>query len=191
MLMMMRSDDSYSPSTVEGCTAEELLKCITADDYDACIAACSDAVDVGSSCDYIAQARLASSSETSGFKLLLDDKELGSAFTAPKTGDDWKTYKEVEIGHVDITEGKHVLKVLITGSYVNLDKIEFLAAPGCTADIAKGALQPRAKAQNYMVFDLMGVQIGSVKAQSAGEALQQARQNYGKGSNFFVKPVRR
>ena len=148
-------------------------------------------VDVGSSCDYIAQARLASGSETSGFKLLLDDKELGSAFTAPKTGDDWKTYKEVEIGHVDITEGKHVLKVLITGSYVNLDKIEFLAAPGCTADIAKGALQPRAKAQNYMVFDLMGVQIGSVKAQSAGEALQQARQNYGKGSNFFVKPVRR
>jgi hypothetical protein len=42
MLMMMRSDDTYSPSTVEGCTAEELLKCITADDYDACIAECSD-----------------------------------------------------------------------------------------------------------------------------------------------------
>ena len=37
----MRADDSYSPSTVEGCTAEELLKCITADDYDACIAACA------------------------------------------------------------------------------------------------------------------------------------------------------
>jgi hypothetical protein len=42
MLMMMRADDSYSPSTTEGCTAEELLACITADDYDACIAACSE-----------------------------------------------------------------------------------------------------------------------------------------------------
>ena len=42
MLMMMRADDSYSPDTTEGCTAEELLACITADDYDACIAACSD-----------------------------------------------------------------------------------------------------------------------------------------------------
>ena len=39
MLMMMRADDSYTPA--EGCTAEELLKCITADDYDACIAACT------------------------------------------------------------------------------------------------------------------------------------------------------
>ena len=40
MLMMMRSDSSYTPT--EGCTAEELLKCLTADDYDACIATCSN-----------------------------------------------------------------------------------------------------------------------------------------------------
>ncbi|MBO4517104.1 S-layer homology domain-containing protein [bacterium] len=39
MLMMMRADESYTP--VEGCTAEELLACVTADDYDACIAACN------------------------------------------------------------------------------------------------------------------------------------------------------
>ena len=39
MLMMMRADESYTPA--EGCTAEELLKCVTADDYDACIAACN------------------------------------------------------------------------------------------------------------------------------------------------------
>jgi len=35
----MRADESYTP--VEGCTAEELLACVTADDYDACIAACN------------------------------------------------------------------------------------------------------------------------------------------------------
>ena len=40
MLMMMRGDDSYVSTA--GCTAEELLACITATDYDACIAACSD-----------------------------------------------------------------------------------------------------------------------------------------------------
>jgi len=38
--MMMRSDDTYTPT--EGCSAEELLKCLTADDYDACVAACSN-----------------------------------------------------------------------------------------------------------------------------------------------------
>lgn len=40
MLMMMRADDSYAPAV--GCSAEELLTCILADDYEACIAACSD-----------------------------------------------------------------------------------------------------------------------------------------------------
>jgi hypothetical protein len=39
MLMMMRADDAYTPTT--GCSAEELLACILAEDYQACIAACS------------------------------------------------------------------------------------------------------------------------------------------------------
>lgn len=40
MLMMMRADKDYTPA--EGCSVEELLKCIAADDYDACMAACSE-----------------------------------------------------------------------------------------------------------------------------------------------------
>ncbi len=39
MLMMMRSDNTYKP--VEGCTAEELLACLTAEDFDACTAKCA------------------------------------------------------------------------------------------------------------------------------------------------------
>jgi hypothetical protein len=38
MLMMQRADED---STSEGCSAEELLACITAEDYDDCIAECS------------------------------------------------------------------------------------------------------------------------------------------------------
>ena len=38
MLMMMRADENYTP--VEGCTAEEVLACLTASDFDACVAAC-------------------------------------------------------------------------------------------------------------------------------------------------------
>lgn len=40
MLMMMRADDAYTPTT--GCSAEELLACILAEDYQACIATCSE-----------------------------------------------------------------------------------------------------------------------------------------------------
>jgi len=39
MLMMQRGAED---TTTEGCSAEELLACITADDYDECMAACSD-----------------------------------------------------------------------------------------------------------------------------------------------------
>jgi hypothetical protein len=39
MLMMQRGAEE---ETTEGCSAEELLACITADDYDDCIAECSD-----------------------------------------------------------------------------------------------------------------------------------------------------
>ena len=144
-------------------------------------------VDVGFSCDYYAYTRLASGSETSSFQLLLDDKELGDSFTAPKTGEDWKTYETVDAGTVFLPEGKHVLKVLITGNYVNLDKIEFLAVPGCTARIANGALQSQGKVRNYTVFDLMGVRIGSVKAHSASEAQQQARMNFKGKTTYVVK----
>jgi hypothetical protein len=44
MLMMMRADDAYTPTT--GCSAEELLACILADDYESCIAACSGTEDI-------------------------------------------------------------------------------------------------------------------------------------------------
>ncbi len=40
MLMMMRADEDYTPAV--GCSAEEVLACLIADDPDACIAACSD-----------------------------------------------------------------------------------------------------------------------------------------------------
>ncbi len=40
MLMMQRGSDEGT--TADGCSAEELLACITADDYDDCIAECSD-----------------------------------------------------------------------------------------------------------------------------------------------------
>ena len=40
MLMMQRASEDASTSS-EGCSAEELLACITATDYDACIAECS------------------------------------------------------------------------------------------------------------------------------------------------------
>ena len=142
-------------------------------------------VNVKFPCDYRITARLASGSETSGFQLLLDDKELGSAWTAPKTGEDWKTYEEVEVGVVKLSEGKHVLKVLITGNYVNLDWIEFVDI--AVSPIARGRMQVKSETHNYMVFDLMVVRVGTVKALNANEAMQHAKMKFKGMSNLYVK----
>ena len=147
-------------------------------------------VNVKTSGDYTVKARIASGSETSGFQLLLDDKELGSAFTAPKTGEDWKTYEEVDLGDVKLTEGPHVLKILITGNYVNIDWIEFADKSG-TSFIAGDGLLAKNEPRNYMVFDPMGVCVGTVRAMNANEAVRLAQKN-GKGiKNLYVKVIGR
>ena len=55
------------------------------------------------------------------------------------------------------------------------------------SSIAKGALQSQGKVRNYAIFDLMGVRVGSVMAQSASEALQQARRKFKGKTTFVVK----
>jgi hypothetical protein len=144
-------------------------------------------VNVKASGDYAVKARLASGSETSGFQLLLDDKELASAFTAPKTGEDWKTYEEVDVGEVKLTEGKHVFKILITGNYVNIDWLEF--ADKSSSRIVGGKLQARNEPRNYKVFDPMGICVGSVRAMDANEAVQQAKMKIKGMKNLYVKAV--
>ena len=143
-------------------------------------------VNVKKSAEYAVKARLASGSETSGFQLLLDDKELASAFTAPKTGEDWKTYEEVDIGNMKLSEGKHVLKVLITGNFVNLDWIEFVDK-SATDKVIGERLQVKAEPRNYMVFDVMGVHVGSVKALNANDAMQQVKMMFKGIKNLYVK----
>ena len=146
-------------------------------------------VNVKTAGDYAVKARLASGSETSGFQLLLDDKELGSAFTVPKTGEDWKTYEEVDLGDVKLTEGPHVLKILITGNYVNIDWLEF--TDKAASSIARVRLQPKAEPRNYSVFDPMGVCVGTVRALNATDAVQQAKKNFKGMKNLYVKSSRK
>ena len=83
-------------------------------------------VNVTTAGEYAVKANVASGSETSGFQLFMDDKAITENFTAPKTGEDWKTYEVVDLGKVNLTVGEHILKLAITGSYVNVDWIEFV-----------------------------------------------------------------
>ncbi len=82
-------------------------------------------IDVKETSVYQFRANVSSGLENSSFRLFLDDVAISDTIVVPQ-GEDWDTYGYVE-GETtkELTTGKHVLKVLVTGSYVNLDWILF------------------------------------------------------------------
>jgi len=125
----------------------------------------------------------ASGSESSGFSLLLDDKELIPARTLPKTGEDWSVYKTENLGNFDLKAGKHVLKILITGNYVNIDWLDFFEE--------YASIRPKFTATKtpatYDVFDMLGSHVGRVDAVSKQEASQKVRALVRCGGSYYVK----
>jgi hypothetical protein len=77
-------------------------------------------VNVESENVYIIEARVASGGDNSSFRLFLDDEPIADTIKAENTGD-WDTYKTISAKTIKLSKGEHILKLLITGSYVNID----------------------------------------------------------------------
>ena len=142
-------------------------------------------VDVTATDEYKVTAHVASGSETSGFSLLVDDKEIVPATTVPKTGTEWDVYEDLPLGSVNLEAGKHVLKLLITGNYVNLDWLEFETAGG-TISIHQSFAASKTPV-TYDVFDMLGSHVGHVDAISVQEASQKVRVVVKTGGSYYVK----
>ncbi|MCQ2064216.1 MAG: carbohydrate-binding protein, partial [Fibrobacter sp.] len=135
-------------------------------------------VNVAAAGKYVVTANVASGSETSGFELFMDDKQIGTTVSVPKTGDDWSVFKAIEVGTVELAAGKQVLKLAITGNYVNIDWISFDAEkttdsnesvnPGISGEIGDAVeklavqLNPGIS-QKFRVFDMNGKFLGAVE----------------------------
>ena len=140
-------------------------------------------VDVTATGEYKLTAHIASGSETLGFSLFVDDKGIVPATTVPKTGEDWSVYENFELGGVNLEAGKHVLKILITGNYVNLDWLEF--TDGTTSVRAKLAVSRTPVA--YDVFDMLGSHVGRIDAASAQDVSRKVRALVKTGGSYYVK----
>jgi hypothetical protein len=125
----------------------------------------------------------ASGSESSGFSLLLDDKELIPARTLLKTGEDWSVYKTENLGNFDLKAGKHVLKLLITGNFVNIDWIEF--ADPSTSIRTNFAVSKTPI--TYDVFDMLGSHVGRVDATTSQDVSQKVRALVKQKGAYLVK----
>ena len=73
---------------------------------------------------YVFRANVANGLEGGSFQLFLDGKAITDTIAVPQ-GEDWNTYGYVEGETAELEQGDHVLRVLFTGSYTNLDWIQF------------------------------------------------------------------
>ncbi len=102
-----------------------------------------------------------SGADGSGFLFFMDDVAVTDTVKIPNGGS-WDSYGTVVVETSELPVGRHVLKLLVTGSYANLDWMEFSAA----GDSAEGTLRmPRGKRQSpgtvrmsksWKLFDLNG-----------------------------------
>ncbi|MBO4531283.1 MAG: family 43 glycosylhydrolase [Paludibacteraceae bacterium] len=123
-------------------------------------------VQVKESKAYEYELRTACGLNTSGIQLFLDDKEVSQEIEIPNT-EDWNTYTVVKGKTGELTEGEHILRVLLTAPYANLDWIRFIGE----GDVS--AIEVNNEAITYpfvaTVYDLSGRLCGTITIQSSDD----------------------
>ena len=148
----------------------------------------------------------ASGMDNTGVRLFMDDEPITDTLALAGTGDFdiYGTFKGTTTK--ELTEGEHVLKVLVTSDYVNLDWIAFGESEGSAEDIRNGTtgIVPKIAlngagaagmanafaraAGSYRVFDLMGSELGNIRL-NAGATLTDLKaglKTAGFGSGVYV-----
>ena len=122
----------------------------------------------------------ASGSTTSSVQFLADGNAITDVIAIPQTAEnDWSVYQEIEGGDVELEAGAHIIRLAITGSYVNLDwfMLQAYDAEGNIIENVASIAQASTKlnissSSTYEVFDLKGKKLGSFSAKSMAEAVQ-------------------
>ena len=144
-------------------------------------------VNVAAKGAYDVSARVSSGADNSSFVLFVDGKAVSDTIKVPNGGN-WTDYTEVRKESVELESGSHILKLLITGSYVNIDWLEF-KSPSMTGI---GNSMPLSGAsgngrQVYDVFDFCGKHLGVML--SSQKDLPQAVKNVThRPGVYLVKP---
>src|SRR5574344_1108619 len=118
-------------------------------------------VNVAKAGAYAFEATVASGSKSSSFQLFLDNSAITDTVKVDSAS--WTTYSAVSGTTKTLAAGTHVLKIAITGSYVNIDRITF--SDGTTRIAASPA--SRLSAGTYRIFDAQGNYLGNVSLNAA------------------------
>lgn len=141
-------------------------------------------VNVTADAKYDITANVATAFETAGMQLFVDDKAITDAITFEKVDSVFTTYKVVKVGSAELTKGEHVLKLLITGSYLNVDWIQF-TDPNAPPTIGMASVRLATQsATSYNVFGVTGKFLGRVD--NVGTGLSEALKTAGFAQGVYM-----
>ncbi|MCK9181494.1 MAG: carbohydrate-binding protein [Fibrobacteraceae bacterium] len=111
---------------------------------------------------YTYEALVASESGASSFRLFLDDAPITDTIKVTKTGN-WNTYNSITGRTSNLSAGSHVLKIAITGNYVNIDNIKITEG---TTYFTEAESSISEKTQTFKIYNIKGTYLGKVQASS-------------------------
>lgn len=141
-------------------------------------------INVAADAKYNITANVATASDASAMQLLIDDTEITESVAVEKIDSVWTTYKVVDIGSVELKKGEHVLRLLITGSFLNVDWISF-ADPNAPPTIGMAPVRLATQsATSYNVFGVTGKFLGRVD--NVGTGLSEALKTAGFAQGVYM-----
>lgn len=118
-------------------------------------------VNVAAKGTYKVFANIASGSANSAFSVKVDGNLIKEVQVPQTANNDWSVYEELELGQVDLSAGKHIVRIDITGSYVNIDWLDFRSES--LMSMAKNVrFNVNVENANCQIFDINGTLIKSV-----------------------------
>ena len=115
---------------------------------------------------FVFRANVASGLDVGSFRLFIDGKAVTDTIAVPQ-GEDWNTYGYVEGETAEIAKGEHVLRIQFTGTYVNLDWIQFALTAGELPIPQKRDVQLNLGERGYDVFGMDGRFVCRIEGMSA------------------------
>ena len=149
-------------------------------------------VDVKSTGTYTMYAAVASANATSSFKLSMDGKDITESISVPKASSGEENYSDYNKVNADVnlTAGKHILRLTVTGSWFDIDYMQFVAqgekdpepiSSSASAEPASssGGIDAIGKSLQYVyetrqdfdVFDMQGAFMGRLSGYSFDQAI--------------------
>ena len=140
--------------------------------------------------DYTMFAAVASANATSSFQLSIDGENITDEIAVPQATsgeENYDDYNKVS-ANVKLTAGEHILRFTVTGDWMDIDYINFVAGkdaedsdPIGTTSLQNKVAFKAGQYESYRVFNLKGSLVGEINLKGAkvGEALRAA--GYAKG----------